>query len=84
MIQNSVYSGLYNPENIFISKEGGGAGLSGGTCHGAALCRWAHAEAELGVPPGKQHHAVAPGRVAEHGAAQHNALVVQRVLLVPP
>jgi tubulin gamma len=26
MIQNSVYSGLYNPENIFISKEGGGAG----------------------------------------------------------
>jgi len=25
-IQNSPYSKLYNPENIFISKEGGGAG----------------------------------------------------------
>lgn len=26
MIQNSVFAGLYNPENIFISKDGGGAG----------------------------------------------------------
>lgn len=26
MIQNSVYSNLYNPENIFTSKDGGGAG----------------------------------------------------------
>ncbi|CAD7948379.1 unnamed protein product [Amoebophrya sp. A25] len=25
-IQNSAYSDLYNPENIFMSKEGGGAG----------------------------------------------------------
>lgn len=25
-IQNSSYSGLFNPENIFVSKEGGGAG----------------------------------------------------------
>jgi len=25
-IQNSAYSKLYNPENIFVSKEGGGAG----------------------------------------------------------
>ena len=25
-IQNSPYSKLYNPENIFMSKEGGGAG----------------------------------------------------------
>eukprot|EP00918_Siedleckia_nematoides_P086062 GHVU01189509.1.p1 GENE.GHVU01189509.1~~GHVU01189509.1.p1 ORF type:complete len:134 (+),score=19.20 GHVU01189509.1:28-429(+) len=26
MIQHSAYSRLYNPENFFISKEGGGAG----------------------------------------------------------
>ncbi len=26
MIQNSVFANLYNPENIFISKDGGGAG----------------------------------------------------------
>lgn len=26
MIQNSVFSNLYNPENIFTSKDGGGAG----------------------------------------------------------
>jgi len=26
VIQNSVYSSLYNPENIFVGKEGGGAG----------------------------------------------------------
>lgn len=25
-IQNSTYADLYNPENIFISKDGGGAG----------------------------------------------------------
>jgi tubulin gamma len=25
-IQNSSYADLYNPENIFVSKEGGGAG----------------------------------------------------------
>jgi len=26
MIRNSPFSALYNPENIFVSKEGGGAG----------------------------------------------------------
>lgn len=25
-IKNSPYANLYNPENIFVSKEGGGAG----------------------------------------------------------
>ena len=25
-IQNGLYKNLYNPENFFISKEGGGAG----------------------------------------------------------
>jgi len=25
-IQNSFYSNLYNPENIFLAKDGGGAG----------------------------------------------------------
>jgi len=29
-IQKSAYSGLYNPENIFISKHGGGAGNNWG------------------------------------------------------
>lgn len=27
-IQTGAYSNLYNPENVFISKEGGGAGNS--------------------------------------------------------
>lgn len=26
MIQNSTFANLYNPENIFVSKDGGGAG----------------------------------------------------------
>lgn len=25
-IQTSAFKGLYNPENIFVSKDGGGAG----------------------------------------------------------
>ena len=25
-IQNSAFSNLYNPENIFLAKDGGGAG----------------------------------------------------------
>ena len=29
VIQKSVYSNLFNPENVFISKEGGGAGNTG-------------------------------------------------------
>lgn len=35
MIKQSSYSQLYNPENIFISKEGGGAGNN-----------WAHGYAQ--------------------------------------
>lgn len=30
-IQMSQYANLYNPENIFISKEGGGAGNNWGS-----------------------------------------------------
>lgn len=29
-IQNGLYSGLYNPENFFVSKTGGGAGNNWG------------------------------------------------------
>lgn len=35
MIKQSAFSQLYNPENIFISKEGGGAGNN-----------WAHGYAQ--------------------------------------
>lgn len=31
MIQNSGYANLYNPENIYISKERSGAGNNWGT-----------------------------------------------------
>jgi tubulin gamma len=36
MIQNSPYAALYNPENVYISKEGGGAGnnWASGYCQG--------------------------------------------------
>jgi len=39
---------------------------------------------ELGVPAGEEDDPVAPGRVAQNGAAQQHTLVVQRELLVPP
>jgi len=29
-IQNGLYSGLYNPENFYVSKDGGGAGNNWG------------------------------------------------------
>ena len=39
VIQKSVYSNLFNPENVFISKEGGGAGNNWGKgyCEGETV-----------------------------------------------
>jgi len=39
---------------------------------------------ELGVSSGEQHQSVAPGRVAQHTAAQKHLLVVQRIRLIVP